>query len=464
MTDPLLRAQLLPQEKPPKDRYNVAYIVFFIMGAGLLFSWNSFITAADYFGYLYPGAHIDRTFSLAYILAQFTAIILVINYGRRFSPAARITTGFTVFFVILLVIPLLDVAFIRDDKGTFSTLAVTVGLVVIAGTMDALEQGSLFGVAGELPEVYTQAITAGTGASGFIVSLLRCITKAALPRTRPGVRESAVLYFLIGAAFIAGVLASYRLLRQLPIIHYYERRKREREGEAQSILHLENGQSPVRCQRWEPNAGPPSLKNSPASPLQRDLSFDAYLSAPGSPHSPPSPPVLVELDSPQTAVTFWQVFRKIWLFAVMMLLVFLVTLSIFPGFLSEDVHSGLLGDWYPVLLITTYNTFDLVGKMLPLFFVVRNDKVIVSCVLLRALFFPAFLLCLHGPAAMGAEWVVFTLTAMLGATNGYFTGVLMMLAPKRVDPHEAETAGTVMVLFLASGLAAGALGGWLWLL
>lgn len=37
--------------------------------------------------------------------------------------------------------------------------------------------GSLFGVAGELPEVYTQAITAGTGASGFIVSLLRCITK-----------------------------------------------------------------------------------------------------------------------------------------------------------------------------------------------------------------------------------------------------------------------------------------------
>jgi hypothetical protein len=37
--------------------------------------------------------------------------------------------------------------------------------------------GSLFGVAGELPEVYTQAITAGTGASGFIVSMLRCITK-----------------------------------------------------------------------------------------------------------------------------------------------------------------------------------------------------------------------------------------------------------------------------------------------
>jgi equilibrative nucleoside transporter 1/2/3 len=40
----------------------------------------------------------------------------------------------------------------------------------------------------------------------------------------------------------------------------------------------------------------------------------------------------------------------------------------------------------------------------------------------------------------------------------------MMLAPKRVDPHEAETAGTIMVLFLVTGLAAGALSGWLWLL
>jgi equilibrative nucleoside transporter 1/2/3 len=40
----------------------------------------------------------------------------------------------------------------------------------------------------------------------------------------------------------------------------------------------------------------------------------------------------------------------------------------------------------------------------------------------------------------------------------------MMLAPKRVEAHEAETAGTIMVLFLVSGLAGGALSGWLWLL
>ena len=49
-------------------------------------------------------------------------------------------------------------------------------------------------------------------------------------------------------------------------------------------------------------------------------------------------------------------------------------------------------------------------------------------------------------------------------THDIDRSVLMMLAPKRVDPHEAETAGTIMVLFLVSGLAAGAISGWLWLL
>lgn len=44
-----------------------------------------------------------------------------------------------------------------------------------------------------------------------------------------------------------------------------------------------------------------------------------------------------------------------------------------------------------------------------------------ACVLLRVLFFPAFLLGVYGPPGMRAEWVIFTLTATLGITNGYLT-------------------------------------------
>jgi equilibrative nucleoside transporter 1/2/3 len=38
----------------------------------------------------------------------------------------------------------------------------------------------------------------------------------------------------------------------------------------------------------------------------------------------------------------------------------------------------------------------------------------------------------------------------------------MMCAPKAVAARDAETCGTVMVLFLLAGLATGAACGWLW--
>jgi hypothetical protein len=56
------------------------------------------------------------------------------------------------------------------------------------------------------------------------------------------VRESAVLYFIIGSVFIGGVLAAYALLQKLPIIRFYERKKRERELDAEAIVCMESGE------------------------------------------------------------------------------------------------------------------------------------------------------------------------------------------------------------------------------
>lgn len=44
----------------PPDHNHVARIIFLLLGVGVLTPWNAFITAADYFGHLYPDYHIDR--------------------------------------------------------------------------------------------------------------------------------------------------------------------------------------------------------------------------------------------------------------------------------------------------------------------------------------------------------------------------------------------------------------------
>ncbi|TYG44870.1 hypothetical protein ES288_D11G129500v1 [Gossypium darwinii] len=118
-------------------------------------------------------------------------------------------------------------------------------------------------------------------------------------------------------------------------------------------------------------------------------------------------------------------------------LIYVVTLSIFPGYITEDVHSLVLKDWYLVLLITGYNVFDLVGKSLTAVYLLENAKVAISACVVRLLFFPLFIGCFHGPQLFRTEFPVSLLTCLLGLTNGYLTSI-----------QHAETSGIVMVLFL----------------
>ncbi|TYH77380.1 hypothetical protein ES332_D04G150100v1 [Gossypium tomentosum] len=133
-------------------------------------------------------------------------------------------------------------------------------------------------------------------------------------------------------------------------------------------------------------------------------------------------------------------------------------------YITEDVHSLVLKDWYLVLLITGYNVFDLVGKSLTAVYLLENAKVAISACVVRLLFFPLFIGCLHGPQLFRTEFPVSLLTCLLSLTNGYLTSVLMIMAPKSVQIQHAETSGIVMVLFLVVGLASGSVIAWFWVI
>lgn len=146
------------------------------------------------------------------------------------------------------------------------------------------------------------------------------------------------------------------------------------------------------------------------------------------------------------------------------MVIYIVTLSIFPGSVTEDVHSDALKDWYPIILIAGYNVFDLVGKSLTSLYMMDNAKVAIGASYARLLFLPLFYICLHGPKLFRTEVPVTLLTCLLGLTNGYITSVLMIIAPKAVRLQHAETAGIVIVLYLVVGLAIGSVVSWLWVL
>ncbi|KAI6675059.1 hypothetical protein NL676_002965 [Syzygium grande] len=224
-------APAVPPRKAPDDAFQLAYIIFFTVGLGFLLPWNAFITAVDYFAYLYPDASVDRVFAVVYMLVALASLLVVIFYSRKSDAAVRINLGLALFIVALLVVPIMDVTYIKGRVGLYDGFYVTVAATGLCGLADALVQGGIIGSAGEMPERYMQAVVAGTAASGVLISLLRVITKAAYTQDAHGLRRSANLYFAVGIAIMVVCLVLYNVAHRLPVMKYYKELKMQAVNE-----------------------------------------------------------------------------------------------------------------------------------------------------------------------------------------------------------------------------------------
>ncbi|KAI3814994.1 hypothetical protein L1987_14644 [Smallanthus sonchifolius] len=143
------------KEEEPNDTYHIAYIIHFLLGAGYLVPWNAFITAIDYFQYLYPTKHINKVFSVGYISAAVTVLFTLICWSRSSRiklPSVRTPDEFGSGFV-----------YFGSDGGAGDGLGVHGD-----GLADGLVGGSLVGATGVLPGRYMQAVFAGNATAGMV--------------------------------------------------------------------------------------------------------------------------------------------------------------------------------------------------------------------------------------------------------------------------------------------------------
>lgn len=161
-----LLAPKINEDKIPKDSFHFAYIIYFTLGTGYLLPWNAFITAVDYFAYLYPDESVDRVFAIVYMIVGLVSLSFIIAFANKSNPVARINLGYAMFLVALVAVPLTDVWYVKGRVGVYGAYYLTVAVVGMCGIADGLVQGGVVGHAGELPERYMQAVVAGTAASG----------------------------------------------------------------------------------------------------------------------------------------------------------------------------------------------------------------------------------------------------------------------------------------------------------
>ncbi|XWS54263.1 hypothetical protein CRYUN_Cryun10bG0075800 [Craigia yunnanensis] len=149
-------------------------------------------------------------------------------------------------------------------------------------------------------------------------------------------------------------------------------------------------------------------------------------------------------------------------YALDMFLIYVLTLPIFPGFLSEDTGKHSLGTWYALVLIAMYNIGDLIGRYIPLvkFLKLESRKYLMTVILSRFLLIPAF----YFTAKYGDQGWMIMLTNFLGLTNGYLTVCVLTSAPRGYMGPEQNPLGNLLVLFLVGGIFAGVTLDWLWLI
>ncbi|KAL3714826.1 hypothetical protein ACJRO7_006689 [Eucalyptus globulus] len=401
-----------------KGKY-VAIVVCWLLGNGCLVSWNSMLTIEDYYVYLFPKYHPSRVLTLVYQpFALGTLAILAYNEAK-INTRRRNLFGYLLFFVSTLLVLILDLA--TSGKGGIGTF---IGICAISGAFgvaDAHVQGGMVGDLSFMRPEFIQSFLVGLATSGALTSALRLITKAAFENSKDGLRKGAIMFFAISSFFeLLCVLLYAFIFPKLPIVKYY-RSKAASEGSKTVSADLAAG----------------GVQTLPHREAEED------------------PKQLERLSNKELLI------RNID-YALDMFLIYVLTLSIFPGFLSEDTGSHGLGAWYALVLIAMYNVWDLIGRFIPLikFLTMESRKGLMMVILSRFLLVPAF----YFTAKYGDQGWMIMLTSFLGLSNGYLTVCVLTAAPKGYKGPEQNALGNLLVLFLLGGIFAGVTLDWLWLI
>ena len=117
----------------PRDKCKLLYFCFVVVGAGFLVPWTTYISAFDYFFFYYEIEFPTVSVAIPVMYLVFTFFFGALNVFlvSRLEMHGRITFGYVMFFLSLLIIPMLDVGLHNCAIPTRVGFAVTLLSVAI---------------------------------------------------------------------------------------------------------------------------------------------------------------------------------------------------------------------------------------------------------------------------------------------------------------------------------------------
>lgn len=384
----------------PRDRYNLYFIAFMVLGAGFHLPFNSFVAAVDYFMLSFSRSNMAFIVASANSYTVCVAVIANVALVNRISTHRRISFGYLAFLLSLCSMALLVALTILGAVGSDTGFLVTIAATVLTGVGCGVQEASYYGYAGMLPSRYTRALMLGESFAGLVVSVNRIITKLTIedPLT------NTVIFFSLSIVGEIVCIILHRYIKNSKFVRHYQ----EKEVMPPSPLSLR------------------ASKGSLWKSIREGLSLRI------------------------------QVSRGIWKLMVGILNVYLVTNLLYPG-LASVVQSSWRDGWLPVILITAFNLSDLAGTMATGLHWKMSEHVLLLVGAARWALVPLLLLCVlpHGTPRLPGEAAPLLIVTILGASTGYMGSTPMCAASDKVAPQHREMAGNLMTMMMLLGLTLG---------
>lgn len=468
----------------PKDRYHAVGIIVFILGLGTLLPWNFFITAIPYFQARLTmgdslsvglvgnssGAQLDPAqdnFNFnnwLTLLSQLPLLLFTLLNSFLYQCIPDKVRILSCMAGILLLF-ILTTVLVKIEMPPHCFFSITMGSVWFISSFCAILQGTLFGQLGTLPQSYSTLFLSGQGMAGTFAASAMLLSMA----SGANAQTSALSYFITPCAGTLISIVCYLMLPRMAFFQHYLEWSCQRDpcNELETKAGLLSSEEQNGDQLEGPQ-GPEKPILEMANGTVKTLEIDQECSGKGASalHSGRATSAPKGGPGPERPSVF-SVLQKIWLLAFCIVMVFTVTLSVFPAITATVTSTSESRQWRefftPVCCFLLFNVMDWLGRSATSYCLWPEKRLWLLPLLvgLRFLFVPLLMLCQAEPRThlpvlfrQDAWFIIFML--LFSLSNGYFVSLTMCLAPKRVLPKESELAGAIMTFFLAVGLSCGA--------
>uniref|UniRef100_UPI00358FB833 equilibrative nucleoside transporter 3 isoform X2 n=1 Tax=Myxine glutinosa TaxID=7769 RepID=UPI00358FB833 len=403
---------LIPADCSAPPYSHLAWLCFYLLGIGTLLPWYFLITAKGYWDKKFNGednehgklaVYFESYISIASTAPNVLFSILGVVLVNKLSANWRVHASLFVIALLLAV----TVVLVKVDTTKWRTVFFTITLlftVVISGS-SMVFMGTIFGLAGQLPSGYSQAVISGQAMGGTLSALLSILDLA----VADDITNSALVYFVMATAYTIFCMFLYSMLCRLPIARYYF----VPDGSETNPVPVRNSLPPIRM----------ILHHT------RCLGFCVFYC------------FLISIS------------------------LFPAVLSNIEPTSSRSKGSWLNKYFAPVCIFLLYNVADLVGRTVAgwVQWPSPHSHLLLALTLLRTVFIPLTLICHFDPRShltanlLSSDIFPILISSTLGLSNGYLGSLALAYGPKAVPPELTEATGVALMVFLACGLAAGSL-------